>query len=125
MGSVVKQPVLTSEGVDLDSFSNPILQFTIEQLTDQNNKLLPVLKGTLVVSTVAELSKTQEFSSINTNRWSVYLEKTNNIQEVIKKALPNLLNQFITDFQRSNTNKKNPTFYISYDASWWKIPEQK
>lgn len=125
MGSVVKQPVLTSEGVDLDSFSNPILQFTIEQLTDQNNKLLPVLQGTLVVSTVAELSKTQEFSSINTNRWSVYLEKTNNIQEVIKKALPNLLNQFITDFQRSNTNKKNPTFYISYDASWWKIPEQK
>jgi len=117
---VVKKPVLTPEGADLDSFSNPTLQFTIEQLVDQNNRPLPVLQAILTVSTVAELGKSNEFASLNINRWSIYLEKTNNIQKVIKKTLPYLLKQFAADFQYANATDQKPTIYISYDSSWWK-----
>lgn len=122
VGLVIKKPALTPEGVDLECFSNPSLQFTIEQLVDQNNKPLPVLQARLSVTTVAEISGSKELGSLDTNRWYVYLEKTNDVQKVIKKTLPDLLKQFITDFQKTNTNNEKPTFYISYDDSWWNPP---
>jgi hypothetical protein len=115
---VVKKPVLTPEGADMSSFSNPILQFSIEQLVDQNNHPLPILQVILSVSTGVIISKDDEYTHLNTNRWFVYLEKTNNVQNVIKKTLPNLLKQFIADFQRTNSTDQKPTFYICYDKSW-------
>jgi hypothetical protein len=121
-GLVIKKPILTPEGADLDSFSRPTLRFTVEQLVDQNNKLLPVLQATLSINSVAELSGTKELSPLNTNRWSIYLDLTNNAEAAVKKALPALLKQFALDFQRANTAKEKPTFYIGYDASWWKTP---
>ncbi len=123
IGSVVKKPVLTPQGADLESFSNPTLQFTIEQLVDQNHKLLPVLQATLSINTIAELRRTKQSSSINISRWSTYLEITSDVQEVVKKTFPYLLSQFITDFKRANSNQK-PIFYISYDAFWWKTKEE-
>lgn len=123
LDSLSKKPVLTPEGADLDSFSHPMLQFTIEQLVDQNNKLLPVLQATLFINRVAELGKPKQFSSINTNRWSTYQEMTNNVQEVVQKSLPRLLSQFLADFKQANPNSEKPTFYISYDVSWWKTKD--
>jgi hypothetical protein len=120
VGLVVVKPILTPEGADLDSFSHPTLQFTIEQLVDQNNKPLPVLQAILSVNTVVEISRSKELLPLDTNQWSIYLEKTNDVQKVIKKTLPVLLKQFITDFQHANNQK--PTFYIGYDSSWWKTP---
>jgi hypothetical protein len=117
---VVKKPMLSPEGADLSSFSNPILQFSIEQLVDQNNNPLPILQAILSVSAVAKVGKSNEIASLNTNHWSIYLEKTNNVQDAIKKTLPNLLKQFLADFQRVNTADQRPTIYISYDSSWWK-----
>lgn len=118
VGIVVKKPVLTAKGADLDSFSNPTLQFIIEQLVDQNNNPLPVLQAILSVNSTVEL-KTKELSPLSTNRWSIYLEKTNDIEKVIKNTLPQLLKQFIADFQQANANSQKPSFYISYDDSWW------
>lgn len=120
VGNIVKKPALTPEGADLECYSNPSLQFTIEQLVDQNNKPLPVLQAILSINTTAELLKAKELVSINTNHWSVYLEKTDNVQEVIKKTFPSLLKQFIADFQRDNASDQKPTFYITYDSSWLK-----
>jgi len=117
-GHVVMQPVLTPEGADLSAFSHPALQFSIEQLTDQNNNPLPVLHAILSLQTRVELSKTKESSFITTNCWSIYLKKTDDVQEVIKKTLPALLQQFLTDFQSENTGAQKPIFYITYDASW-------
>ncbi len=122
---VVKSPVLTAQGADLDTFSNPGLQFVIEQLVDQKNKPLPVLQATLSVSAVTELGTDQQLETINAGRWSVYLEQTNDVQAVIKKSLPYLLDQFTADFQKANGSSEKPTFYISYDASWWKTPTDK
>jgi hypothetical protein len=120
---VVKKPVLTPEGADMSSFSNPTLQFSIEQLVDQNNHPLPILQAILSVNTGVTLDKNNEYTHLNTNRWFIYLEKTNNVQDVIKKTLPNLLKQFIADFQRENSTDQKPTLYISYDKSWWKGPD--
>ncbi|MGC1878477.1 MAG: hypothetical protein WA347_06845 [Rhabdochlamydiaceae bacterium] len=117
---VVKKPVFTMEGADMSSFSNPILQFSIEQLVDQNNYPLPILQAILSISTGVKLNKSDEPASLNTNRWSIYLKKTNNVQDVVKKTLPDLLKQFIADFQRANSADQKPTFYICYDKSWWK-----
>lgn len=125
VGLVVEKPVLTSEGADLQSFSNPTLQFTIEQIVDQNNNPLPVLLATLSVNSVVELGKSKEFTTLNTNHWSIYLEKTNDVQKAIKKTLPPLLKQFIADFQRVNITDQMPTFYISYDSSWWSTLKSK
>lgn len=118
-GVVIKQPVLTPEGADLSTFSNPTLQFTLEQLVDQNNNPLPLLQAVLSIKTEVKLTKNEAFSIINTNRWSTYLKKTDDIQEVIKITLPQLIKQFLSDFQSANTTSQKPTFYISYDASWW------
>ncbi len=122
IGLVIKNPVLQPEGADLNSFSNPTLQFTIEQLVDATNTPLPVLHATLAISNVAELGKIKELMSIDTNRWSIYLEKTNDIEKIIKKTLPYLLKEFNAEFQATNTNGQKPTFSISYDGSWWKTP---
>ncbi len=108
VGVVVQKPILTSEGANLESFSNPLLQFSIEQLVDLKNHPLPVLRATLSVNTVGSLN-------------SIYVEKIDDVQEVIKQTLPILLNQFM----KGQAGQK-PTFYISYDASWWDAPpEQK
>ena len=115
---VVKKPVLTPKGADMSSFSNPTLQFSIEQLVDQNNHLLPILQASLSVRAGVTL-KSDEYTHLNTNHWSIYLEKTNNVQNVIKKTLPNLLKQFIADFQSANSSEQKPTFYLCYDESWW------
>jgi hypothetical protein len=63
---VIKSPVLTPEGANLDTFSNPSLQFIIEQLVDQKNKPLPILQASLSVSTLANLNKNQDPSALNT-----------------------------------------------------------
>lgn len=120
VGTVIKKPALTPEGVDFDSLSHTALQFTIEQLVDEENKPLPVLQANLCVNTVVEPSNTQELSIMSTNRWSIFLEKSNDVEAVIKKALPRLLSQFTADFQRGNSTSQKPTFYIGYDESWWK-----
>src|SRR5690349_178132 len=49
---VVRKNVLTSDGVDLESFSNPTLQFTIEQLVDEKGNPLSVLQVALSVRSV-------------------------------------------------------------------------
>jgi hypothetical protein len=125
VGCIVKKQVLTSEGADLECFSNPTLQFSIEQLVDSNNKLLSILQATLSVRNTAEIGKLGELTSLNTNHWSVYLKKTNDVQKVIKKTLPFLLSQFIAEFQSSHSAEEKPTFYITYDSSWWKDPASK
>jgi|GEM_PF-3093543 len=125
VGAVIKQPVLTPEGADLTTFSNPTLQFTIEQLVDENHNPLPVLQAILSIKTGVELGKSEEFSIVNTNRWSTYLKKTDDLQKVIKTTLPQLLKQFLSDFESVNTSSHKPTFYISYDVSWWNTFVQK
>jgi hypothetical protein len=119
---VVNKPVLTAEGADMSSFSNPILQFSVEQLVDQNNQPLPTLQAVLSINTGVKLGKRDEYTSLNTNRWSIYLKKMNSVQDVIKETLPALLQQFIADFQSANTADQKPTLYICYDKSWWKNP---
>jgi hypothetical protein len=119
---VVKKPVLTSEGADMSSFSNPILEFSIEQLVDQNNQPLPTLQAVLSINMGVKLGKSDEYANLNTNRWSVYLKKTNNVQDVIREALPALLQQFIAEFKSANAAGQKPTLYICYDKSWWKNP---
>ncbi len=125
VGSVVVKSILTPEGADLESFSNPSLQFVIEQLVDQNNTPLPVLQAVLSVTTTAELCKSKEIESFNTNRWSIYLKKTNDVQDAIKQTLPSLLKKFLADFERANPSSQKPTFYIAYDKSYWDMPERK
>lgn len=125
VGTVIKKPALTPEGIDFDSLSHTALKFTIEQLVDEENRPLPVLQASLSVSTVVEPSNTQELSVMSTNRWSIFLEKSNDVQGVIKKALPRLLSQFTADFQRGNSSSQKPTFYIGYDASWWNTQTDK
>ena len=115
---VVKKPILTPEGADMSSFSNPTLQFSIEQLVDQNNHPLPIVQAILSVSAGVRL-KNDEYADLNTNRWSIYLKKTNNVQDVIKETLPALLNQFVANFKSANAVDQKPTFYICYDNSWW------
>jgi hypothetical protein len=124
-GNIIKKPALTPEGVDFDALSHTALQFSVEQLVNEENKPLPVLQASLSVNTVVEPSNTKELSTMTTNRWSIFLEKSNDVQEVIKKALPRLLDQFVADFQRSNSTTQKPTFYIGYDASWWKAQTDK
>ncbi len=119
VGVIVIKPVLTGEGADLESFSNPELAFTIQQLVDQSNKPLPVLQASLSVMNIVEIRKNKDLTSLETNRWCVYLEKTNDVQKVIQKVLPDLLNQFIADFQKTHAQNQKPKFYISYDDSWW------
>jgi hypothetical protein len=118
---VVKKPVFTPEGADMSAFSNPILQFSIEQLVDQNNHPLPIVQAILSVS-AGVILKNDEYANLNTNCWSIYLKKTNNVQDVIKETLPALLQKFIEDFQRANSTDQKPTVYITYDTSWWKNP---
>lgn len=124
VGTIVKKPVLTSEGADLSAFSHPTLQLTIEQLVDQSQQPLPILQAILSISRVAEVVPSKELVPVSTNRWSVFLRKTNDVQEAVKRAFPLLLSQFMTDFQRANTTDQKPTFYISYDDSWWKAPRK-
>lgn len=121
---VVKRNILTSDGVDLESFSNPTLQFTIEQLVDQNGKPLSVLLAALSVRSVVEMSKNNQLTSTTTNRWCAYLKKTNDVQKAIKETLPHLLKEFIEDFQRINGANQKPTIFITYDSFWWKNQSQ-
>lgn len=118
-GMVIKKPVITSEGADLEAFSYPTLQYTVEQLVDQNNTLLPVLQAVLSINSVAELGKEKIASVVTTNRWSMYIDKTNDLQTVIKATLPILLTQFTTEFERAHSKGQKPNFYISYDDLWW------
>lgn len=119
VGVVIKKPMLTPEGIDFNSLSHSVLQFTVEQLVDEENRPLPVLQASLSLSGIVKPSNTEEPSVMSTNHWSIFLKKSNDVEEVIKKTLPRLLNQFIADFQHSNSSMQKPTFYIGYDASWW------
>lgn len=123
VGSIIFKPMLTPDGADL-GFANPTLQFIVEQLVDQNNNPLPILQSILCVSSIVEL-KTKELSPLRTNRWTIYLEKTNDIEKVVKNTLPQLLKQFIADFHQANPTNQKPSFYISYDDSWWNNSMQK
>lgn len=125
VGCIIKKQVLTPDGANLECFSNPTLQFSIEQLVDSNNKPLPVVQATLSLRNTVEIGKLGELSSLNTNHWSIYLKKTNDIQKIVKKTLPFLLSQFIMEFQRSHAADEKPIFYITYDSSWWKDPTVK
>lgn len=119
VGQVVKKPLLTPEGADLESFSYPTLQLGIEQLVDQNDRPLPVLQASLSITTSVEVIRTKELSSLNISRWTTYIKKTNDVQEIIKKTLPILLNQFAAEYEQANRNDPRPTIYIGYDDSWW------
>lgn len=116
VGNLVKKPILTSKGADFDSFSNPTLRFTLEQLVDQNNKPLPLLQATLQIKSATDCGELSNIQDVS--KWVTYLKPSNNIQNVVQKSLANLLAQFSEDFQRSHDDK--PTIYVSYDASWWK-----
>ncbi len=124
-GYVITKQVLTPNGADLEYFSNPTIQFSIKQLVDSNNKPFPVLQATLSIRNTVEIGNPGEPSSLNTNHWSIYLKKTNDVRKVIKKTLPFLLSQFVTEFQNSHPSDEKPTFYITYDSSWWKDPTAK
>ena len=124
IGHIVKKQVLTAEGADLECFSNPTIQFSIEQLVDSKNTPLPILQVSLRVRRIVEMGK-GETTFLSTNHWSMYLKKTDDVQKVIKEILPSLLNQFIADFKGSHSLDEKPTFYITYDSSWWKVPKSK
>jgi hypothetical protein len=117
VGTVLEKQTLTPKGADLEVFSNPSLQFTLEQLVDQEGRLLPVLKATLSSSGVVEVLSSKESSSLSLNHWCTYLEKNDNVEKVVKKAFPFLLDLFIADWQAANGKEQKPTFYITYDAS--------
>lgn len=124
VGKVVEKPVSTSEGADLETFSNPVLQFSLVQLVDPNNALLPVLQIELSISAVVEFTNNKELASISTNCWSLYVQKTGDVYKVIQDAFPKVLKLFILDFQRANPGAEKPTFYINYDKSWWHSDEK-
>lgn len=125
IGCIIKKQVLTSDGADMECFSNPTLQFSVEQLVDSNNDPLSVLQASLSIRAIVRIGKANEMTSLNTNIWSVYLKKTNDVQKIIKKSLPLLLSQFITEFKKSHPVDEKPIFYITYDNSCWKIPAVK
>ena len=112
VGLVVETHVFKPNGADLTSFSNPSLQFSIEQLVDKNNKPLPILEAALTVSTSVEILNNQESCSLPIDRFFVYLKKTNDIKKVIQETLPMLLQQFISNYQNANGKDQKPTFII-------------
>lgn len=117
IGTVITKPALTATGADLESFSNPSLQFTIVQLVDSDNKPLAILKASLSVNSIVEILRNKELNALSTNRWCTYLEKTDNVEKVVKKAFPLLLKKFTTEYQKINGQDKKPTFYITYDEA--------
>jgi len=123
VGQVVQKEIFTEKGVDLECFSNPTLQFTIQRLVDKKGEPLPVLKAELSINTVVEIVRNKEYLSLESNRWTVYLRndenEKNDLQKTLKETLPFLLKQFYADFQRVNGKEKKPTYYITYDSSSW------
>ena len=112
IGVVEKKRVFTEQGADLTPLSNPSLQFTLEQLVDQQGKLLPVIKATLSTRSSIEVLKNNEINSLSTNCWSVYLKQNDDVEKTIKTTLPDLLNKFLADYQNVNGKDQKPTFYI-------------
>lgn len=115
MGTVLEKQTLTPEGADLEAFSNPLLEFTLEQLVDQGGRPLPVLKATLSVSSAVEILSAKEISSLRLNHWCTYLEKNDNVEKMVKAAFPFLLELFLADWQKANGKDQKPTFYVTYD----------
>lgn len=115
--TLVKNPVFKSEGADLSVFSHPPLTYTIEQLVDDKNKPLPVLKASLTVSNFVDIIRSGQNISLNTNTWYAYVKSTNDVKKVIQTSMPIILKAFISDFQKANPSEKKPTVYICYDDS--------
>ncbi len=120
VGTVVKKEIFTPEGVDFAPLSHPRLQFFVEQLVDLEGKPLPILEARLILSSIVQIMANKELCSASLRRWSIQIEsKGQNVQTAVQQTLSPLLAQFVADYQLANDKESKPTFYITYDASWW------
>jgi hypothetical protein len=115
VGIVIRHQVDTEKGMDMECFSNPGLQFTLKQLVDQDNRALPIIKAALDITSTVEIDRNHDSTSLLTNSWTVYLEKDKNVEKIVKKAFPLLLEKFIAAYKEANGKDAKPTFYIISD----------
>lgn len=115
VGTVIEHQMDTGKGIDLGCFSNPRLVFSLDQLVDTKNRLLPVIKATLLVESRVEIQRTHEVTSLSTSSWTEYLEKNKNVEKVVKNTFPILLEKFMAAYQEANGKDLKPTFYILKD----------
>lgn len=120
IGRVVKNEIFTDRGIDIECFSNSRLRLSLDQLVDSQSSLLPVLKTQLDVNNVVEISRNNNLVYANTNVWTLYLNREEETTlSALRKSVPQLLQLFLADFVKANGADKKPTFFVTYDASWW------
>lgn len=122
---MVKKEIFTDQGMDIECFSSPRLRLSLEQLVDNEGRVVPTLKTQLAVNNVVEVSRNNALVSVNTNVWPLYLNRGNQTTlSALKKSVPQLLQLFLADFVKANGADKKPTFFVTYDTSWWMITPQ-
>lgn len=111
VGTVEIKQFFTPLGLDFSAMPLNFLTFTLEQLVDQNNVHLPIIRASLSTSTSIKILNNHETSILNTNEWATYVKK-DSLKQTIQKTLPGLLRQFIMQYQKDNPNNPKPTFCI-------------
>lgn len=115
VGALIEHQMDTDKGIDLEGLPSPRLVFSLKQLVEATNHLLPVIKATLLVESTVEIKRNHTPASLPTNSWTVYVEKNKNVEKAVKNTFPILLEKFMTAYQEANGKDLKPTFYIIKD----------
>jgi hypothetical protein len=115
IGKVEKKEIFTDQGVDLECFSNCGLHFSLVQLVDSNQRLIPTLKAELVVHGMVDIYRNKAFVPTDIGTWTSYFnQQDHNTMSALKISLPLLLRSFLADYIKANGSDKKPTFFIIF-----------